>query len=92
MLFVQCLTDSFIRPEDLTEEKLAQVGKLNEIARARGQTLAQMAVAWNLRHRAVTSVLVGASRVGQIEGNVAALSNLAFSEEELADFERILAT
>ena len=79
-------------PEDLTEEKLAKVGKLNEMARARGQTLAQMAVAWNLRHRAVTSVLVGASRVSQIEGNVAALNNLAFSEEELADFERILAT
>ena len=82
----------FLRPEDLTEEKLAQVRKLNEIARARGQTLAQMAVAWNLRHKAMTSVLVGASRVSQIEDNVAALNNLAFSDEELADIERILAT
>ena len=61
---------SYLRPEAITEAKLAKVRALNEIAQARGQTLAQMALAWNLRHRAVTSVLVGASRVGQIEESV----------------------
>jgi L-glyceraldehyde 3-phosphate reductase len=81
----------FLRPADITEEKLAQVRKLNEMARARGQTLAQMAVAWNLRHKAMTSVLVGASQVSQIEDNVAALSDLGFTDEELAGIERILA-
>jgi L-glyceraldehyde 3-phosphate reductase len=80
----------FLRPADITEEKVAQVRKLNEMARARGQTLAQMAVAWNLRHKAMTSVLVGASQVSQIEDNVAALSNLEFTDEELAGIERIL--
>jgi L-glyceraldehyde 3-phosphate reductase len=81
----------FLRPADITEEKLAQVRKLNEMARARGQTLAQMALAWNLRHKAMTSVLVGASQVSQIEDNVAALSDLGFTDEELAGIERILA-
>ena len=81
----------FLRPADITEERLSRVRKLNELARARGQTLAQMALAWALRHKAMTSVLVGASRVDQIEDNVRALSNLHFSEEELADIEGVLA-
>ena len=63
----------FLRPAQITAEKLARVGKLNDLARARGQTLAQMALAWVLRHKGMTSVLVGASSVGQVEDNVAAL-------------------
>ena len=81
----------FLKPEHLTEERLAKVRRLNEIAQARGQTLAQMALAWNLRHEGVTSVLVGASRVGQIEDNVAALAQLAWTAEELEAIEEILA-
>jgi len=81
----------FLRPADITEERLTRVRKLNEFARARGQTLAQMALAWALRHKGMTSVLVGASQVSQIEDNVAALGNLQFTEEELARVERILA-
>ena len=81
----------FLKPAHITEEKLAKVRKLNRIARARGQSLAQMAVAWILRLPGVTSVLVGASRVQQVEDNVAALNNLAFTDEELSAIERILA-
>ena len=65
--------------------------KLNDLAQTRGQTLAQMALAWVLRQPGVTSALTGASRVSQIEDNVAALSNLAFSDEELGAIEAILA-
>ncbi len=80
----------FLKPRQITEERLAQVRKLNELAQKRGQTLAQMALAWNLRHPEMTSVLVGASKVSQIEDNVAALNNLTFSAEELAAIETIL--
>lgn len=79
----------FLRPAQITAEKLARVGKLNDLARARGQTLAQMALAWVLRHKGMTSVLVGASSVGQVEENVAALDKLALSGEELAQIEAI---
>jgi L-glyceraldehyde 3-phosphate reductase len=81
----------FLKPEQITEEKLGKVRQLNEIAQARGQTLAQMAVAWILRQPAMTSVLVGTSKVSQIEDNVAALGNLAFSEDGLKAIEKILA-
>jgi L-glyceraldehyde 3-phosphate reductase len=81
----------FLKPANITAEKLAKVRRLNEMARGRGQTLAQMAVAWILRHEGMTSVLVGASSVSQVEDNVAALSNLAFSDDELAQIEKILA-
>jgi L-glyceraldehyde 3-phosphate reductase len=70
---------------------VAKVRQLNEIAEARGQTMAQLAVAWVLRHKGMTSALIGASRVAQIEEIVAALNNLAFSEEELASIDAILA-
>jgi len=80
----------FLKPRQITEERLAQVRKLNELAQKRGQTLAQMALAWNLRHPGMTSVLVGASKVSQIEDNVAALNNFTFSAEELAAIETIL--
>ena len=75
----------------VTEETVAKVRGLNEMAAARGQTLAQMAVAWVLRHKAMTSALIGASRVEQIEDAVAALSNLEFSDSELSTIEEILA-
>ncbi len=81
----------FLRPEHITGDKLAKVRKLREVARARGQKLAQMALAWVLRHPGMTSVLVGASRVQHVEENVAALENLGFSAEELQDIEEILA-
>ncbi len=67
----------------LTKQNLKHIQALNEMATQRGQSLAQMALAWNLRHPQVTSVLVGASSVRQIQQNVAALENLEFSDEEL---------
>jgi L-glyceraldehyde 3-phosphate reductase len=81
----------FLRPAHITEEKLAKVRRLNELAQNRGQTLAQMALAWVLRHPEVTSALIGASRVAQIEDAVAGLKNLALSQEELQAIEDILA-
>jgi L-glyceraldehyde 3-phosphate reductase len=81
----------FLRPEHVTDEKVAKVRILNDMARARGQTLAQMAVAWVLRHPGMTSALVGASSVRQVEDNVAALNNLAFSADELKAIEEVLA-
>ena len=74
--------------EMLSEENLAKVRALNEIAARRGQTLAQMAVAWTQRDPRVTSTLVGASSVGQLEQNLAALQNRNFSAEELAAIDR----
>ena len=71
------------RRERLAPERLAVVRELNALAQARGQSLAQMAIAWILRIPAVTSVLIGASRVSQVEENVRALENLQFSEAEL---------
>jgi len=81
----------FLKREHVTEERLAKVRKLNDIAQARGQTLAQMALAWILRHGAITSALMGASRVHQIEDNVAALKNLEFTEQELNEIDGVLA-
>jgi len=81
----------FLRREDVTAEKLAIVRRLNALAQARGQTLAQMALAWCLRHPGMTSVLVGASTVHQIEENVGALANLAWSAGELEAVEHALA-
>ncbi len=70
--------------EDTVRKNLPVIRELNEVARARGQTLAQMALAWVLRLPAVTSALIGASSTAQLEGNVAALDQLDFSPEELA--------
>ena len=81
---------NFLRPGQLTENKLSKVGVLNEIAHARGQTMAQLALAWVLRHKIVSSALVGASKTSQIEDCVGALDNLSFTEEELAAVETIL--
>jgi L-glyceraldehyde 3-phosphate reductase len=74
-------------PELLSEENLAHVRALNEIAQRRGQALAQMAISWVLRDERVTSALIGASSVRQLEQNVAALDHLDFSDEELADID-----
>jgi L-glyceraldehyde 3-phosphate reductase len=79
---------SSLSPDLLTEQTLAKVRSLNEIAARRGQTLAQMALAWTLRDPRMTSTLAGASSVAQLEANVAALDNLGFSEEELAEIDR----
>ncbi|MBD3921161.1 L-glyceraldehyde 3-phosphate reductase [Paenibacillus sp. PR3] len=81
----------FLNERDLTEGKMAKVHKLNDVARERGQSLAQLALAWVLRGGRVTSALIGASRVEQIDDNVAALNNLSFTEEELRRIEDILA-
>lgn len=81
---------SFLKPEQITEEKLRKVRQLNELAQARGQSLAQMVLAWVLRCREVTSALIGASRTTQIDDAVGALKNLSFSQEEYQTIERIL--
>jgi L-glyceraldehyde 3-phosphate reductase len=75
---------------DTVKENLSKVRKLNEIAERRGQKLSQMALAWVLRKPQVTSALIGASSVGQLEDNLAALDNLSFSKEELETIEKIL--
>ena len=80
----------FLRPEQITDEKLDKARRLDTLAQARGQTLAQMALAWVLRQPQMTSALIGASRVSQIEDAVAALGNLAFAGEELAAIEDVL--
>jgi L-glyceraldehyde 3-phosphate reductase len=82
----------FLRPEDVTDAVLNRTRQLNDLARTRGQTLAQMALAWVLRHEIVTSALIGASRVEQVEDCAGAVRNLAFSGEELARIDRILAS
>lgn len=82
---------SFLRPEQVTDERVAKARKLNEIAGRRGQSLAQMALAWVLRVPVMTAALVGASRVAQIEENIAALNNLEFSPQELKEIDSILA-
>lgn len=82
---------SFLKPEQVTAELEARVARLNELARGRGQTLAQMSLAWVLRHPEVSSALIGASRVAQIEDAVNALANLEFSRDELDRINAILA-
>jgi len=79
----------WLTPDDV-KANLPKVQKLNEIAQERGQSLAQMAIAWVLRKPAVTSALIGASSVKQLEANLAALNNLKFSDEELDRIESIL--
>jgi L-glyceraldehyde 3-phosphate reductase len=82
---------TFLKKTDVTDARLAQVRALNKIARQRGQTLAQLALAWVLRHPTMSSALVGASRVEQIEQCVAAVHNLEFGEKELQKMDKILA-
>ncbi len=82
----------YLRPEHVTSEKVEKARKLNDVAASRGQSLAQMAVVWTLRQAAVTSALIGASRVGQIEEIHKGLSNKEFSKEEIVKIEGILGT
>jgi L-glyceraldehyde 3-phosphate reductase len=82
----------FLKESALTEETLRRLRELNDIAQARGQSLAQMALAWTLRDSRVTSALIGASRVAQIVENVAALSNLDFNPVEMDRIEAVLKT
>ncbi len=80
----------FLRPEQVTPDKLAKVRALGALAEARGQSLPQLALAWVLRHPGMTSALIGASRVEQIEDAVGALQRLQLSPEELSQIDRIL--
>jgi L-glyceraldehyde 3-phosphate reductase len=77
-----------LSPELLTDESLGKIRALNEIAKRRGQSLAQMALAWTLRDPRVTSTLIGASSVSQLEANVAALDRLELTSDELAEIDR----
>ncbi len=79
----------FLTPDKIHADQIAKIAKLNDLAKERGQSLAQMAVAWNLRG-SLTSVLIGASRPQQIIENIRALDNLHFTEEELNRIEEIL--
>jgi L-glyceraldehyde 3-phosphate reductase len=81
----------FLKADQVSEDKLAKIRALNEIAQRRGQTLAQMAIAWVLRHKGMTSALIGASKVSQIEDCVGALNHLQFADEELKAIEHVLA-
>jgi L-glyceraldehyde 3-phosphate reductase len=80
--------DGSLSRDQLNEQTLAKVRGLNEIAARRGQTLAQLALAWTLRDPRMTSTLVGASSVKQLEDNVAALDRLDFGPDELAEIDR----
>ena len=80
----------FLKREQVTEDVIKKVRMLNELAEQRSQTLAQMALAWVLREPQVTSVVIGASKIEQIEQNIAALDNLEFTDDELAQIDRIL--
>jgi len=80
----------FLKREQVTQEKLVKVRRLNQLAQARGQSLAQMAIAWVLRHPAMTSALIGASRVQQIEDAIGCLHNRQFSEIELREIDQAL--
>ncbi|PYX28833.1 MAG: hypothetical protein DMG80_15900 [Acidobacteria bacterium] len=84
--------DFFLKRKDIDERKVAMLQELNAVANQRGQSLAEMAVAWVLRDPCVTSALVGTSKVQQVDDNVAALKNLAFSSEELKKIDGILAS
>jgi L-glyceraldehyde 3-phosphate reductase len=80
----------FLKPEMITPEKLDRIRKLNSIAQKRNQTLAQMALAWLLKDKRVTSVLIGASSTSQLDDNLAMLSNMEFTNSELKEIQGIL--
>ena len=84
------MTDGrFLKQSAVTPERLKQIRSLNEIANERGQTLAEMALAWVLKDGVVTSVLIGASKPSQILDNIKAINNTAFSAEELKRIDEI---
>ena len=82
--------DSYLQSSDITPEKIAKVKRLNEIAESRGQKMAQLALSWVLRDKRVTSVIIGASKISQIEDAVGILDKMEFTPEELKMIEEIL--
>jgi L-glyceraldehyde 3-phosphate reductase len=80
----------FLKESEITPERLEQIKALNEISRQRGQSLAQMALAWLLKDKRITSVLIGASSVAQLDNNIDALNKLAFTPVELQQIENVL--
>ena len=80
----------YLNKDNISQEKVAKVIQLNDLAMQRGQSLAQMAVAWVLNNQAVTSAIIGASNVSQIEDCVAALDNLEFTQQEIINIDNIL--
>lgn len=81
----------FLKTTDITAQKLEKIRKLNAMAQQRGQSLAQLALAWLLKDKRITSVLIGASSVAQLDSNIHALDNLSFKKDELREIESILA-
>jgi L-glyceraldehyde 3-phosphate reductase len=81
---------TYLSREQVTEDKINKIKKLNDLAATRNQSLAQMAIAWVLRDPVVTSALIGASKVSQVEDAVGAVKNINFSEEELKQIDDIL--
>lgn len=82
----------FLKADQITEQRLTQIRALNEIAALRGQSLSQMAIAWLLKDKRVTTVLIGVSSVTQLNDNLVALNNISFSDMELEAIEKILAS
>lgn len=80
----------FLKAENITEQRLSQITRLNDIATARGQKLAHMALAWILKDQRITSVLIGASKVSQLQDSLKCLEHTQFSAEELAKIDAIL--
>ena len=80
----------FLKTDNLTEKKLNAIRELNEMAKSREQSLAQMALAWVLKDGIVTSVLIGASKAEQVLDNIAAIKNTKFSDEELKNIDKIV--
>ncbi|MDL2262621.1 aldo/keto reductase, partial [Bacteroidales bacterium OttesenSCG-928-I21] len=80
----------FLEKGDVTKEVIGRVSRLNEIAKKRGQSLSQMAIAWTLRKKNVTSSLIGASSVAQLKNNIEAIKNISFSEEEIWQINEIV--
>jgi L-glyceraldehyde 3-phosphate reductase len=80
----------FLKSKDITEEKLQQIKELNEIAKKRNQSLAQMALVWLMKDKRITTVLIGASSVQQLDNNIDCLNNVILNESELNQIESIL--
>jgi len=80
----------YLKKTQLTDEKFEKIKSLNTMAQQRGQSLAQMAIVWLLKDPRITSVLIGASKVSQVEDNIHALKNTRFSSEELQSIQQIL--
>jgi len=79
-----------LQTSEITDKRIAQIRELNELAKKRNQSLAQMAIAWLLKDKRVTTVLIGASSINQLDNNLDALNNLQFNQEELDQIKKIL--